>query len=181
ISSTDSALAVPQAQPQAAATPLNDKKVIDSAFTLDEKPVDKKPIEQKCLLNSVGQAIFDQEENLELMTITIKGLTQPIVNREQVIPSDHMSFMSDSIKYFTNSLSLEVLDVEYLPVAREIHLKTKNNVVIWLSIDHDYKEQIDKLNTIYKTAELDKDDIAYIDLRVNNKVIYCPRHARCDK
>jgi hypothetical protein len=128
LSGSDSALAEPKTP-----NPLIDEKVTKPAFTLDEGTVEKKPIEQKCLLNSIGQAIFDQEENLELMTVTIRGLTQPVTDREQVIPVDHMSFISESIKYFTNSLSLEVISVEYLPVAREIHLKTKNNMAILLT------------------------------------------------
>jgi len=161
--------------------PLADKKVTETAFTLDENRKPPEPIEQKCLLNQVGQAIFDQEENLELMTISIRGLTQPIVDREQVIPTDHMEYMLGALQYYKNVMGLDILGIEYLPIEREMHLKTANNLFLWISLERDYKEQIDKLHTIYEAAELNKEDLAYIDLRIKEKVIYCPRNSSCDK
>lgn len=162
-------------------SPIQDKKIAENVFTLDENKPKPEPVEQKCLLNSIGQAIFDQEENLELMTITIHGLTQPIKDRDIVIPKDQMDLISGTIQYYKNIMGLDILGIEYLPVAREIHIKTVNNLILWISLDRGYKDQIDKLQTIYKAAELNKEDIAYIDLRIKEKVIYCPRHARCDK
>lgn len=137
------------------------------------------PIEQKALLNRIGQAIFDREEDLQLMTITIDGLSQPIEDREIIIPETSMDYILNSIKYFTNLMGVEVTSIRYLPVAREVHLKTEGNLILWFSTEKDYKEQIDKLHTIYKVAELDKEDLAYIDLRVKEKIIYCPRGTRC--
>ncbi len=162
--------------------PLSDEDVSEAIFDLgeggDEGP---EPIEQKSLLNRIGQAIFDQEENLELMTITVRNLTQPIEDREQVVHTQYMDIILETIQYFQNTMGFEVLGIEYLSVAREIHLKTENNLVIWISINRDFKEQIDKMHTIYEPAELNSENISYIDLRVKDKVIYCPRHTRCDQ
>jgi len=161
--------------------PLSDDEVTDSIFDLNEEDNETGVTEQKSLLNRIGQAIFDQEENLELMTVTVRQLNQPVEDREQVIPKEYMDYMLEVIDYFTNAMGLEVLGVEYLRVGREIHLKTEKNLVIWLSIERDFKEQINKLSTIYESAELDQEDLSYIDLRVKDKVIYCPRNAQCDK
>ncbi|MBU0577765.1 FtsQ-type POTRA domain-containing protein [Patescibacteria group bacterium] len=157
---------------------------LESSFSLggEEVTVEKEeltPIEQKCLLNQIGQAIFDQEEDLELMTITMDGLTQPIEDREIVIPQERMNFILDSIRYFNNLFEMQIRGIKYLPVAREVHFTTDTNLVIWITMAKEYKEQIDKLNTIYEVAELDQENIAYIDLRVREKVIYCPTNARC--
>lgn len=151
------------------------------ANTETEHKEDIVPVEQKALLNEIGQAIFDREENLELMTITMDGLTQPVEDRQIVIPKEAMEYILNSIKYLTNIMQMEVSSVHYLPVAREVHLKTNKNLELWLSTDKDYKEQLDKLHTIYKAAELDKEDLAYIDLRIREKIIYCPRHSACNK
>jgi len=153
------------------------------AFSLDGEAEGEMPLatEQKALLNRIGQAIFDREENLELMTFIVRGLTQPIEDREFVIPRKTMDYIMEAIQYFGNSMSLEVLSLEYFTVAQEIHLRAKNNLMIWMSLDRDYKSQIDKLKTIYEPAELSKEDLSYIDLRIKNKVIYCPRGSRCDK
>lgn len=162
-------------------TLLSDEEITDTIFTLDESKKEPEPTEQKCLLNRIGQAIFDQEENLELMTVTIRNLTQPVEDREQVIIKEHMDYMLDAIQYFTNVMGLEISGTEYLPIAREIHLKTVDNLVLWFSIERDYKEQIDKLNTIYEPAGFHEEDLSYIDLRVREKVIYCIRNSRCDQ
>jgi cell division septal protein FtsQ len=161
--------------------PVADKKANAGVFSLDGADASAGVTEQKALLNRGGQAIFDQEENLELMSFIVRGLTQPVEDREFVIPRQAMDFIMDAIQYFGNSMSLEVLSVEYFTVAQEIHLRANNKLVVWMSVDRDYKTQIDKLKTIYEPAELSKENLAYIDLRVKNKVIYCVRGTKCDK
>lgn len=161
-------------------------EALKTAFDLDGKPQTEDreeltPIEQKALLNCIGQAIFDRAEDLQLITITIDGLSQPIEDRQIVIPSDDMDYILNSIKYLTNIMQMEITSVRYLASAREIHLKTQSNLVLWLNTEQDYREQLDKLNTIYKVAELDKEDLAYIDLRIREKIIYCPRGSQCDR
>lgn len=160
------------------------KSALRNSFVLDEGVSDSDeeivPIEQKCLINDIGQTIFDKEEDLELMTISITGLTQPIEDREIIIDVDRMNYILDSIKYFSNLFKMEVVGVTYLPIAREVHLNTDSNFDIWITTEKDYKKQIDKLNTIYEVAELDTEDLAYIDLRVQEKVIYCPLRSNCN-
>lgn len=160
------------------------QEALDTAFSLGEKTTEEEkpaPIEQKCLLNRIGQAIFDQQENLELITISVSDLTQPIEDRQIVIQKERMDYIFDTIHYFNNLFTMQVRGIEYSPIAREIHIKTDSNIVIWLTMEKSYKEQIDKLHTIYEAAELNKEDIAYIDLRVKEKVIYCPARSRCNR
>lgn len=153
---------------------------LETAFDLesDTETIDREeitPIEQKALLNRIGQAIFDQEENLELMTVTIDGLSQPIQDREIVIPKESMDYILDSIKYFLNIMQSEIVSVRFLPIAREIHLTTENDTVLWLTTEKSYKEQINK----FQAAALNEENIAYVDLRIQGEVIYCPRTASC--
>ncbi len=177
LSGTEAALATLETD-----SPLRDEEVLDDVFTLEgyeeEKPDE---IEQKALLNRNGQVIFDQEENLELMTISVYGLSQPVEDRERVVQKDHMDDILGAISHIKNVMNLETKAIRYLPVAREIHLKTSDNLIIWISIDRDYKEQIDKLATVYEPAELSNEEISYIDLRVREKIIYCPINAHCNQ
>lgn len=160
-------------------------KAFETVFDLEGEANEEKeeitPIEQKAMLNRIGQAIFDREEDLELMTITIDGLTQPIADRDMVVPADAMDFILNSIKYLTNLMQIEISGVRYLPVAREVHLRTDQNTDIWLTMEKDYKEQIDKLGAVWEAAELYKEDLSYIDLRIKEKLIYCPRRTSCDR
>jgi hypothetical protein len=178
LSPTDPSLAA-----DATVNPVDDKKATQGVFNLDGSSEVVEPVatEQKALLNRNGQAIFDQQENLELMSINVRDLTQPVEDREFVIPKPTMDYIMDAIQYFNNSMGLEVVSLDYYTVAQEIHLKANNKLVVWMSVDRDYKSQVDKLKTIYEPAELNKEDLAYIDLRVKNKVIYCVSGTKCDK
>lgn len=165
-------------------SPFEDKGSVKGIFSLEdaEKQAEDGATEQKGLINRIGQSILDQgEENLELMTWVVKGLTQPMQDREFVIPTSDMDYLLGAIQYFTNTMGLEIQSLEYYTAASELRLKIKGNVWIWMSTDRDYKEQIDKLKKIYEPAELSKEDLSYIDLRIKEKIIYCPRHSRCDK
>ena len=134
-------------------------EALDAAFSFGEEEEEKEPekIEQKCLLNEIGQAIFDREENLELMTIIIEDMTQPIEDREVVMSEDKMEYFQGALKYFNNLFKIQIEKVYYLPTAREIHFMMNNGTSVWLTMERDYKKQIDKMNTIY------------IDLRVKEK------------
>ncbi len=165
--------------------PLDNSLITDSVFKVDgSKETDQtfelgpKTVEQKSLLNRIGQAIFDQENNLELFTISIRGLTQPVEDRQIVITKEHMDYLLSAKDYLTSSMGIEVTGVEYLPIAREIHLKTPS-MTLWLNMERSYKTQIDKLASIYQAAELNKEDLSYIDLRVREKVIYCKKKSAC--
>ena len=157
---------------------------LKGSFVLDEEVSTKKkeitPIEQKCLINEIGQAIFDREEDLELMILTLTGLSQPIEDRQVVITSEKMNYILDSIRYFSNLFKIKIVRVTYLPIAREVHLKTDVGFTVWITLEKDYRIQLDKLNVIYEVAELDKEKLAYIDLRVKEKVIYCPLRSNCN-
>jgi hypothetical protein len=71
--------------------------------------------------------------------------------------------------------------LEYLRDAREIHLTTEDSVVLWITFERDIREQLDKLKSVYEPAELSKTNLSYVDLRVQNKVIYCLKRTACDK
>lgn len=160
--------------------PALDEAVTSEVFDLEAEDREPEETEQKSLLNQIGQAIFDQEENLELITIAVRGLTQPVVDRERIIPQEHMEYLLDAIAYFENTMAVTIKSADYLPVAREIHLKTDTNLVVWITIEREFREQIDKLVTIYETAELNKEKLSYIDLRIKEKIIYCPKRDKCD-
>ncbi|QQR83558.1 FtsQ-type POTRA domain-containing protein [Candidatus Peregrinibacteria bacterium] len=154
---------------------------LSNAFDLGEEKEEPEleVFEQKGLLNSVGQALFDQEENLEMITLTLSHLTQPVSDREEIIPTAHMQFWRTAQTYFENTLDQVITGIEYLPTARELHFTLPNGTVIWLSAERDPKEQIDKLITIYQTDAFEEGDLSYIDLRVKEKVIYCLKTAPC--
>ena len=162
---------------------LNDEPDEDSEEN-EVAPISRQeitPIEQKALLNSIGQALIGREENPNLVTITIDGLTQPIEDKQFVIEPEHMQFINESVRYVVNTEKMEIKEIIYFPIAHEVHLVTQDDLTLWLISKKDYKSQLNRFSTIYNLAEMQDEDIAYFDLRVNEKIIYCPRGKQCDK
>ena len=166
--------------------PLEDEEVVRRVFDLDlveaqkrEEEENNQEIEQKCGINELGQAIFDQEENLELITIIIRELEGPIEDRGRVFTEDEMAYTMDAMQYFNNLFTMQVKGIKYFSIERELHFTLDTGMIIWLTTTKEYKQQIDKLNIIYEEAELNAEELMYIDLRVKEKVIYCPKKSRC--
>ncbi len=177
--------------PEVEVNPLAEEEAVfdealEAAFDLEvgTQTEDKEaitPVEQRGLLNVIGQAIFGRDENLELITIVVDGLSQPVEDREFVVEPQDMEFINEASRYFFNETQIEIASMRYLPFAKELHINTVDELTLWLILDKDYKEQIDKFSSIYKIAELDKESLDYIDLRIREKVIYCPRGASCSQ
>lgn len=176
--------------PEVESNPLDGSEPFDqalgAAFDLEvgTQTGDKEaitPVEQRGLLNAVGQAIFGRDENLELITMVVDGLSQPVEDREFVIDPEDMDYINEATRYFFNEVQIEIGSLRYLPIAKELHINTVDDLTLWLTLDKDYKDQIDKFSSIYRIAELDKEDLDYIDLRIREKVIYCPRGASCSQ
>lgn len=142
---------------------------------------DLTPVKQEALLNAIGQAIFDRDPKPELMTLVIKGLSQPIEDRQIIVPKTDLTYINESINYLRNTAKMEIKQVVYLPIAHEIHLTNTDNLTLWLIATKPYKSQLDRFNIAYKAPEVEKKDIAYMDLRIDEKVIFCPRGEKCDK
>jgi len=156
------------------------EEALEAAFTLDKEEEEPEEVEQKGLLNAVGQVLFDKEEDLDRFTITVKELDQPLEDRQQVILPSKLNYILEALALFNNLFEIEVESIYYFPVSREMHLKTRNGFSIWLAMEKKYEDQLEKFAAIYKPAELEKESIRYIDLRVKEKVIYCPQRAHCD-
>lgn len=142
---------------------------------------DLTPVKQQALLNSIGQAIFDRDTKPELMTLVVKGLSQPVEDRQVIVPKTDLTYINESVNYLRHTAKMEVKKIVYLPIAHEIRLTNADDLTLWLVITKSYKSQLDRFNVAYQAPEVDIKDVAYMDLRVDEKVIFCPRGEKCDK
>lgn len=79
----------------------------------------------------------------------------------------------DSLIKQENSF-LEVKDIKYYLKEQEIHIISKEDIVIIFDLHKDINVQIQKLNIFFKKyLSTIKSWIVYIDLRINEKIIYC--------
>lgn len=157
---------------------------LDSEEFVEEVPAvleETEVVEQKGLLNAAGQVVFNQEENLELLPIIIRDRTRPLEDREVVMYHERLNALQAAIERFEELFPDRIESVQYFPEGREVHLRVENGLMLWITFQKDPVEQIEKLYSIYQSTGLDQENLAYIDLRVVEKVIYCPRGTACDR
>lgn len=73
-----------------------------------------------------------------------------------------------------NIINLNIKEIKYYLVEREVHIETESNTTIIFDLSYDTKQQIEKLAVFNKEyLDIIKNKFVYIDLRVNNKIFYC--------
>jgi cell division septal protein FtsQ len=73
-----------------------------------------------------------------------------------------------------NIIDLNIKELSYYVTEREVHINTTNNLLLF-SLDEDIYDQVEKTVIFHKQYHsLEKYGIYYSDLRIPNKVFYCP-------
>ena len=71
---------------------------------------------------------------------------------------------------------MQVLEIDYLRRARELHLLTERYFYVWLDLSQDLDKQLLKLKKALNELNIYEADLDYIDLRISGqngeKVIY---------
>lgn len=72
--------------------------------------------------------------------------------------------------YFDNELIIVIPN----PASKEIRIKSEAHGEVWFSMDRDLKKQLEKFRTLLekKINSRDLENMLYIDLRLNDKIIY---------
>lgn len=76
-----------------------------------------------------------------------------------------------------NIINIKIKNLYYYDVERELHIEIENGNILIFSIDDDIEplEQIEKLVIFNKDySSITDNKIIYIDLRIKNKIFYCP-------
>ena len=76
-----------------------------------------------------------------------------------------------------NIVDLIIKDIIYYETQRELHITTENDVIIIFTLDWNIniEEQIKSLVIFNQEREqISKSSIVYIDLRIKNKIFFCP-------
>lgn len=90
---------------------------------------------------------------------------------------------TDAIKYIEESLKENILWIEikeliYYEVERELHIIANNDIrlIFWIDSKESYQEQIKNLSVFNKEYEnLIESELYYIDLRIINKIFTCDK------
>jgi hypothetical protein len=90
-----------------------------------------------------------------------------------------LTYIINAINLYQQEFSMKVINAEYYVTEREVHLQTEKNFMVWLDMQKDLNEQLDKLKKVLNKLDIYHTALEYIDLRIdgvdNQKVIYKPR------
>jgi len=117
---------------------------------------------------------IEELKNLNIITNSNKE-TEIFLEYKKIYEEKYIqniNYIVNEIK--ENIIQLEIEDLTYYTIERELHIKTKETLLIF-SLENNINNQIEKLvifNKEYKN--ITKTWIYYIDLRINSKVFYCP-------
>lgn len=129
------------------------------------------------LLNAGGLiTLKSEEQQIEGLPLLSVQMDQPAREGQEVIPPDQLAFALESAQSFEDKFGMEVVRIDYQPLAREAHLITERNFAVWLDITMDLDEQLNKLKQALPRLNLYEEPLEYIDLRISGingeKVIF---------
>ena len=132
-------------------------------------------VKKNYIINSVGRIMKEDFENPSLPDIYIYE-EEPANPKVAIIDANKLLYILESVIYFEDKFGMQINSVEYLRVAREIHLRTERDFEIWLDIQVGIDDQLKKLKKAVVKLDIYNESLEYIDLRIaganGDKIIY---------
>lgn len=132
-------------------------------------------IQKKYLVNSNGMIIMENEENPDLPYIRV-STKQALGLNSFPLDQEKLDYIIMLVNLFEEKFGLKIREAVYLKQAREIHLITEKDFVVWFDLTKDMVLQIDKLKRALPKLDIYKTPLEYIDLRITGtnaeKVLY---------
>lgn len=126
---------------------------------------------------------WHQEKSYNKFLINIKWLdTLWYLDYKKMLSQNYIQNINLIIKYIKEKNSFIKIDsINYYKKEAELHIKDISGTILIFDLNKDINIQIQKLNIFYKKYYSKiKLWIIYLDLRINEKIIYCPRSSEFD-
>ena len=134
--------------------------------------------EKKYLLNQTGRISQKNIENPNLPYILYQS-EEELTLGNLLLPEKQLNFILTAVDNFTILFNMNVFDAKYLPIEREIHLRTEKYFHVWLDLSQDLDKQLNKLKRALPSLDIYQLPLEYIDLRISSingeEVIYKER------
>lgn len=97
-----------------------------------------------------------------------------IIDYKKIILTENIKNIDLLIKKIKESNSfIMIKELKYYKKEQELHIITNDKITIIFDLQKDIISQVEKLNIFYKEKKNIKEKIIYIDLRIDEKIIYC--------
>jgi len=123
--------------------------------------------QKKFIINEIGLLVEQDFENPNLPYIKLR--TEKVLEiGDEGIPRKTLEYTLDAIYDFEELFGMHVLDAEYQPREREVHVKTERDFVIWLDTALTVQGQYNKLKKASTKLNINTESLEYIDLRISS-------------
>lgn len=127
---------------------------------------------ERIFLNEKGYRVYDTTPDRDTLQLVLGEELDLSDSSKPIVSTGYMQTIKAAANYFSTLTKLEILNLKYLPTARELHLKAEGNFDIWLDLNRDYKGQLNKLIQAQDLLDLTNKQYEYIDLRIPKQVFY---------
>jgi len=123
--------------------------------------------QKKFTINEIGLITQQDTENPNLPYVTLK--TEKILElNTYAIPREKLDYILTAVYDFEEIFGMKVLNAQYLPREKEVHIKTERNFTVWLDTNLTVLEQYNKLKKVLGELNIYTDALEYIDLRISS-------------
>lgn len=146
---------------------------------------------KKYIITENWTAIPTKEWNQEIWEINIKSIKNnniSLIDYKNIFDTKFISSIYILKKKLEeNIINIEVNKITYYEIEREAHFYINNDTIIIFDLNWDINKQIQAISIFSKENEynidISKPWIVYIDLRINDKIFYCPieNESQCKK
>jgi len=120
------------------------------------------------------------ENGIVLQTQSIEGLPvikiyqrkEPMILRERILTAEQLQQINDAEGILDADLRLPINSVEILLQANELHIVSRDGMVIWIDLSYSIEEQLQKLQAAEKKINLYTDTFEHIDLRIPEQIFW---------
>ncbi len=120
----------------------------------------------------------EHSKNLRYLNVIKEIDKNKFIEYKQIFNPFYIEKINNIInKLEENIINLKIKELNYYEKEREVHIKIENDNILIFSIDDDieYMSQIEKLVIFNKeNLSIIENKFVYIDLRIKNKIFYCP-------
>jgi hypothetical protein len=132
-------------------------------------------VRKSFILNQNGVLVEQDKISSTLPTINVESEKAYNVN-DKIISIADLNYILESRDYYEEKFNMKISEIKYLPIPKEVRLRTERGFEVWIDMIVDYKEQLNKLKNAIPKINLYEGELEYIDLRIQSaqgqKIIY---------
>jgi len=123
--------------------------------------------QKKFIINEIGLITQQDTENPNLPYINLK--TDKVLElNAYAITREKLEYILTAVYDYEELFRMKVLNAEYKPREKEVHIKTERNFIVWLDTNLTVQEQYAKLKKVMGELNIYTESLEYIDLRISS-------------